>query len=59
MLERYDFTFSAGVTAFQTGESRAEFILRSSDALEQAKREGKKQIRGIAAGFDTDAVISF
>ena len=43
--ERMDFTFSAGVTSYQAGENKAQFVMRALASLSQAKREGKKQVR--------------
>ena len=57
--ERLDISFSAGLSAFQPGESPLHFFLRASLALKQAKREGKKQIRCLVHGEDSHAVVSF
>lgn len=43
--ERMDFTFSAGVTSYQAGENKAQFVMRAVSSLAQAKREGKRQVR--------------
>lgn len=57
--EGLDSGFSAGVTSFQVGESRTALLRRATLALEQAKREGKKQIRGFVSGLDSNVVLSF
>lgn len=43
--DRMEFTFSAGVTSYQAGENKAQFVMRALASLAQAKREGKKQVR--------------
>ncbi len=45
IAESRNFSFSAGVTSYQTGESKAQFVMRSLASLGQAKREGLKKIR--------------
>ncbi len=57
--ERMECTFSAGLTAFQPPETQAQFVMRAGLALDQAKKEGKKQIRSIAGSHDSPAVIRF
>lgn len=37
-------SFSAGLTLYRTGETRAQFLMRAINALELAKRQGKKKI---------------
>ena len=57
--ERLDCSFSAGITSYQQGEKRTQFLQRAQAALYLAKRSGKKQIRCIAAGQDSQTVLSF
>ena len=57
--ERIDCSFCAGVTSYQTGESKADFLSRARWALEQAKREGRRNIRCLVSGQDQHAVLSF
>lgn len=53
--ERMEFTFSAGVTSYQAGENKAQFVMRAVSSLAQAKREGKKQIRYAVAESSSPA----
>jgi diguanylate cyclase (GGDEF)-like protein len=55
--ERFELGFSAGVTAFRPGESGAEFLERAERALAEAKRDGRKQVRCLASGTDSHAVV--
>lgn len=57
VAERMDFGFSAGVTSYQTGESKAQLMMRAVQGLAQAKREGKKKIRYIVG--NTPTTVSF
>lgn len=43
--ERLDYGFSAGVTAYQTGEPKTQLMARASLALAQAKQGGRKAFR--------------
>jgi diguanylate cyclase (GGDEF)-like protein len=54
--ERLDYGFSAGVTAYQTGETRARLMTRATQALAQAKQGGRKAFRFVASD---QAVLSF
>ncbi len=51
-LEHLDTSFSAGVTTFRVGESKAQFLIRAKSALDHAKREGKKRIRCVISHDD-------
>ncbi len=53
--ERLDWGFSAGVTVYQTGETRARFVTRATLALAQAKRDGRKALRFVV---NDQAVLS-
>ncbi len=53
--EKCGLTFSGGVTSYQNGETRAQFMMRAHEALMKAKREGRKKIR-YAAGDDPAAL---
>lgn len=55
--ERLDFGFCAGVTSYQAGETKAQFIMRALSALDQAKREGRKKIRYVVG--DNPTTVSF
>lgn len=57
--ERLDCSFSAGLTAYQTGESKFQFFHRGELALHQARQEGQKKVRCIVSGTDSHAVLSF
>jgi diguanylate cyclase len=57
--ERLDCGFSAGLTSYQLGEKRSQFLQRAQAALFLAKRAGKKQLRCLAAGQDSETVLSF
>lgn len=45
--EQIDLSFSAGLTAYHSGENKAQFLVRAQVALEQAQKEGKKKIKSI------------
>lgn len=57
--ERLDCSFSAGITTYHTGESRAQFVSRTLEALNQAKREGNGKLRCLVTGPDSQTVLSF
>lgn len=53
--ERLEISFSAGLTAYRTGESLQEFLKRARQALYQAHQEGQKKIH-CAIGKDNSQV---
>ena len=57
--EMLDCTFSAGVTSYRAGESRADLLMRADLALYQAKREGKNRIRCMIGKDDSHVVLRF
>lgn len=57
--DKFDCTFSAGLTTYRGGENIAEIISRAEKALEHAKREGKKRIRCLIESDDSFSVLSF
>ncbi len=57
--ERLDLSFSAGLTAFHTGETRSQLLERALLALQQAKREGTGKVRCLLSGQDSQAILSF
>ncbi|MBI3317449.1 MAG: GGDEF domain-containing protein [Candidatus Omnitrophica bacterium] len=56
--DKFDCTFSAGLTAYRGGESTGEMITRSETALEHAKKEGKSRIRCLIESDDSFSVLS-
>jgi diguanylate cyclase (GGDEF)-like protein len=56
--EWLDCTFSAGVTAFRPGETKATYLARADLALYQAKKEGKNRIRCMIGEDDNQVVLS-
>jgi len=57
--EQVDSGFSAGVTAYHSGETGAQLIIRANVALDQARREGKRQIRCIIGNSDEGNFLRF
>lgn len=57
--EWVDTSFSAGVTSFRTGETKAQFVMRADLALYQAKKEGKNRIRCVIGKDDSPVVLNF
>lgn len=57
--EMLECTFSAGVTAYRSGETKTEFLMRADLALYQAKRDGKNRIRCVIGKDNSPVVVSF
>ncbi|MBN1689342.1 MAG: GGDEF domain-containing protein [Candidatus Omnitrophica bacterium] len=57
-IERIDSSFSAGLTLFQVGEKKEQFLERAALALKQAKREGKKRIQCVIAEGGMQTALS-
>lgn len=57
--EKLDAGFSAGLTTYQAGEKQTDLLSRLELAIAAAKREGKKKIRSLVPGQDSQAVLSF
>ncbi len=57
--ERVDSGFCAGVALYRTGEDKSQVKGRARLALQQAKKEGKRNIRCLIAGDDSRVVLSF
>lgn len=57
--EQVDCCFSAGITLFKPGESKAQLLMRAKTALDYAKNEGKKKVCCIVGDDNSSAILNF